>query len=143
MITRFRIAVFAVGLLLLALPAVSAAAPGGDRKGKPSNGARTLDDPILPQIGNGGYDVDHYRIYLDYDPVANEFNSARTTIDATADEKLKQFSLDFQQLDVASVKVDGRRAEFKQVVATPQLSSDPVVTQPMKLVVNPRPSTRP
>ena len=143
MITRFRIAIFAVGLLLVALPAVSAAAPGGGGKGKPSNGARTLGDPILPQIGNGGYDVDHYRIYLDYDPVATEFNSARTTLDATADEKLKQFSLDFQQLDVASVKVDGRRAEFKQVDATPQLSSDPVVTQPMKLVVNPRPSTRP
>ena len=39
--------------------------------------------------------------------------------------------------------VDGREAEFKQVDATPRLSPNPDVTQPMKLVVNPRPSSWP
>ena len=125
MVTRHRIIGTAIALLLLALPATAAATPGGKGKGKPTVGARTLGDPLLPQIGNGGYDVEHYRIALDYDPVANVFNSAKTTIDATAEAKLKEFSLDFQDLDVSSVKVDGRRAEFSQVDATPQLSPTP------------------
>ena len=51
--------------------------------------------------------------------------------------------MDFQDLDVSSVKVDGREAGFEQVDATPRLSADPEVTQPMKLVVDPDPSTRP
>ena len=143
MVTRHRIIGTAIALLLLALPATAAATPGGKGKGMPTVGARTLGDPLLPQIGNGGYDVEHYRIALDYDPVANVFNSAKTTIEATAEAKLKEFSLDFQDLDVSSVKVDGRPAEFSQVDATPQLSPIPEVTQPMKLVVRPHPSSWP
>ena len=46
-------------------------------------------------------------------------------------------------MDISSVRVDGREADFSQVEATPDLSSDPDVTQPMKLVVVPQPSTRP
>jgi aminopeptidase N len=113
---------------------------------KPDNqiGSRSLGDPLLPQLGNGGYDVDHYRIQLDYDPAANRLDSATTTIVATATQKLREFSLDFQDvLEVSSVKVGGRSADFSQVEATPDLSDDPVVTQPMKLVVEPHPSTRP
>jgi aminopeptidase N len=129
--------------LLLALPPAAGAAPGGQGQGKPIDGARSLGDPLLPQLGNGGYDVDSYRIELDYDPVTNEFNSAKTTIVATAKAHLRQFSLDFQDLDVQGVSVGGRAAGFRQVEATPDLSDDPVVTQPMKLVVNPHPSTWP
>jgi aminopeptidase N len=144
MVSRHRLIGIAVALLLLlVLPATAAAAPGGNGKGTPIVGAQTLGDPLLPQIGNGGYDVRHYRIALDYDPAANVFNSAKTTIRATAEAKLKEFSLDFQDLDVARVTVNGREADFSQVDATPQLSSDPVVTQPMKLVVRPQPSSRP
>ena len=62
MVTRHRIIGTAIALLLLALPATAAATPGGKGKGKPTVGARTLGDPLLPQIGNGGYDVEHYRI---------------------------------------------------------------------------------
>ena len=142
---RLRItAMTTTALLVVALPAGPAlAVPGGQGQGKPTIGARSLGDPLIPQIGNGGYDVDHYRIYLDYDPATNSFNSAKTTIHATAQKKLREFSLDFQDLDVASVKVNGRTAGFSQVDATPQLSSTPTVTQPMKLVVNPHPSTWP
>ncbi len=140
---RSAFVVTSTALLVVAFPAAASADPGGQGKGKPVAGARTLGDPLLPQVGNGGYDVDHYRIYLDYDPDANTFNSARTTIRATADRKLKEFSLDFQGLPVSSVKVDGRAAGFEQVDATPVLSSNPAVTQPMKLVVTPHPSSWP
>ncbi|MQA73619.1 MAG: M1 family peptidase [Solirubrobacterales bacterium] len=129
---------------LLAFPATSAAAPGGQGYGKPSDGARSLGDPLLPQLGNGGYDAEHYRIELDYDPGANRLDSAETTMIATASQKLREFSLDFQDdLEVSSVEVDGRAAGFSAEEATPDLSDDPDVTQPMKLVVTPHPSTRP
>jgi aminopeptidase N len=132
----------AVASVLLA-PAAIAAQAAAEPQGKPVAGARSLDDPLLPQLGNTGYDVEHYTIKLDYDPDANVFNSAKTKITANADRKLKEFSLDFQDLDVSSVRVDGRQAEFSQVEATPDLSDNPDVTQPMKLVVEPHPSTRP
>jgi aminopeptidase N len=138
-----RLVGIVIALLFVVQPAASSAHPGGQGGGKPTAGARTLGDPLLPQIGNGGYDVDHYRIALDYDPVANEFSSAKTKIRARADQHLKEFSLDFQALDVSSVSVDGREARFSQVDASPQLSDDPEVTQPMKLVVDPHPSTWP
>ena len=125
MVTRHRIIGTAIALLLLALPATAAATPGGKGKGKPTVGARTLGDPLLPQIGNGGYDAEHYRIELDYDPVANVFNSAKTKIDATAEAKLKEFSLDFQDLDVSSVKVDGRRGRVQPGRRHPATEPDP------------------
>ena len=100
-------------------------------------GARTLGDPLFPQLGNGGYDALHYDIEVDYDREANEFNSARTTMTATATQNLSEFSLDFQDLPVSYVEVNGEPAAFEQVEAEPQLSSDPDHTQPMKLVVTP------
>lgn len=136
------------GILLvvtsLALPvagSAQAAPPGG---GTPVAGARSLGDPLLPQLGNGGYDVRHYRIDLDYDPAANRIDEARTTIRARATKSLAEFSLDFQDdLEVTRVSVGGRSAQFGFEDATPQLSDNPAVTQPRKLVVTPHPSTRP
>jgi hypothetical protein len=102
-------------------------------------GSRSLNDPLFPQIGNGGYDVDNYAIDLDYDPATNRFApGTSTTIVAKATQNLSQFSLDFQDLDVTAVTVDQEPAEFDQVEAQPQLSDDPEVTQPMKLVVTPQ-----
>ena len=105
-------------------------------------GARSLGDPLFPQIGNGGYDARSYTIELDYDPAANVFNSARTTLVARATQNLASFSLDFQDLDVSRVTVNGREARFRQREATPDLSDDDEVTQPMKLIVKPRKGLR-
>jgi aminopeptidase N len=138
MVDRMRWLTIVTGALMLGLVAAGPAQAVG-----PTAGARTLGDPLLPQLGNGGYDVDHYRIALDYDPAENSLDSATTTIRATADARLKEFSLDFQEMDISSVRVGGREADFSQVEATPDLSSDPDVTQPMKLVVRPQPSTWP
>jgi aminopeptidase N len=130
------------GCVSLSLVGVAQAEPPG--KGKPVAGARTLGDPLLPQLGNGGYDARHYRIDLDYDPAENRFDDAQTTMRARATKTLSEFSLDFQDdLEVTGVTVDGRAAGFEFEPATPQLSSNPEVTQPMKLVVTPHPSTRP
>ncbi|HET8975748.1 MAG TPA: M1 family metallopeptidase [Solirubrobacterales bacterium] len=100
-------------------------------------GARSLGDPLFPQTGNGGYDAGHYDIELSYDPVTNLFGAARTTISATATQNLSEFSFDFQdQLEVSSVTVNGQPATFA-FAPTPQLGTDPDITQLTKLVVTP------
>ena len=124
----------AVVALLLAAPATAAADSPWQA------GARTLGDPLLPQIGNGGYDALHYDIDLAIDRPANTFTSATTTMTAMATENLDELSLDFQDLAVVSVQVNGKRVKFEQVASTPELPGD--VTQPMKLVVQPRPKLR-
>jgi aminopeptidase N len=121
-----------------------AAKKGGHGHGDYVAGARSLGDTLFPQIGNGGYDVRSYEIELDYDPEANLFErGTETEIRAKATQNLREFSLDFQDLDVSRVEVNGRRAEFEQVEATPDLSDIPEVTQPMKLVVTPDRKARP
>ncbi len=36
-----------------------------------SPGSRSAGDPYLPAIGNGGYDVQHYDLTINYNPAAN------------------------------------------------------------------------
>jgi aminopeptidase N len=121
-----------------------AAKKGGHGHGEYVAGARSLGDTLFPQIGNGGYDVRSYEIELDYDPEANVFErGTETEIEARATQNLREFSLDFQDLDVSRVEVNGRRADFEQIEATPDLSDIPEVTQPMKLVVTPKGKARP
>ena len=79
---------FVLVLASVGVSATGAAGPGGREAGDQAVvGARSLGDPLLPQLGNGGYDVEHYRIELDYDPVANRFDDATTTIVAVAAEQ--------------------------------------------------------
>ena len=68
--------VLALGIGSLALGASTAFA------GAFTPGAKSLGDPIFPQIGNGGYDVRGYAIDLDYVPAFNRFEAdTQTTID--------------------------------------------------------------
>ena len=141
---RTSVAIALIATVLVSTVGATAAPKPGKGSDK-QDGARSLGDPLLPQIGNGGYDVQNYRIDLDYDPATNTFNEGTsTTITAVAGKKLNKFSFDFQDLEVSSVTVNGVEAKsFKQVVARPRLSDDPVVTQPKKLVVVPASKTRP
>jgi aminopeptidase N len=104
-------------------------------------GSRSLGDPYFPQIGNGGYDAQHYRIALDYDPATNTFaDGSSTTITIKATQDLSEFSFDFQpDLTVSAVTLNGTpAASFAQVDATPVFDPDlPEATQPGKLVVTP------
>jgi aminopeptidase N len=104
-------------------------------------GARSTGDSLFPQIGNGGYDARHYGIELLYDPAANVFEAGtKTTMRAVATHDLSEFSLDFQQLDVSGVLVNGEPAQFTQEEAEPELISSIGVTdatQPSKLTVIP------
>ena len=69
-------------------------------------GARTVGDPYLPTIGNGGYDVQHYDLTINYDPVANTMVSTLDlTIEAT--QNLSEFSLDLCGFTNVTVTIDG------------------------------------
>lgn len=77
-------------------------------------GARTLEDPYLPTLGNGGFDVLHYDLTINYDPVANTMVSiADVTIQAT--QNLSEFSLDLRGFPGATVTIDGVPAGALQV----------------------------
>ena len=75
---------------------------------------------MFPDIGNGGYNVKHYQIKLNY---ASGSISASTTVTAEAKKRLSSFSLDFEGLDVTRVRVGGQpRAQRhnNKLVITPR-----------------------
>jgi aminopeptidase N len=105
---RFREAcvLAAVGLFGASAVSPAAAAPAF------TPGARSLGDSLFPTIGNGGYDVRHYDLELDY-AVARKRLEGTATIDAVATQGLSRFSLDLTAWNrVARVTVDGRQAKF-------------------------------
>ena len=75
--------------------------------------AEGLGDSFYPYLGNGGYDVLHYEIDLDIDPIANTIG-ALTTITAQATQELSEFNLDLSGLTVEDVKVNGSAAEYSR-----------------------------
>ncbi len=101
-----------IALLVLGAAVASAATFGADGIG----------DPYFPKAGNGGYDVGHYALDLDYAPDTGKLD-ATATITATAAEELSGFNLDYRGPRVRSVTVDGVKAGFgragQELVVTP------------------------
>jgi aminopeptidase N len=88
-------------------------------------GARTLNDRLLPTIGNGGYDVQHYDLTINYDPVANTM-VASSDITIRATQGLSEFSLDLHRnLTVAGVTIDGVAATVSRPDGTDKLVVTP------------------
>jgi aminopeptidase N len=101
----------AVGVVTAALLAVAPAASGA----KYVAGSDGSGDPFFPKAGNGGYDVRHYKLKLDYRQQVNVLRG-RATIRATATQNLRRFNLDLRTFyDVSKVTVNGKRAKFNQV----------------------------
>ena len=108
-----------VALLCAALlpGAVTAAGPSFT-PGSPGAG-----DPYYPLDGNGGYDVKHYDLDLKYTPDTDVLRGVET-ISARATQNLSSFNLDLVGMNVRSIKVDGRRANWtrdgQELVITPR-----------------------
>ena len=81
---------------------------------RPVDGAAGIGDPYSPDLGNGGYDVLHYAIALDYDLPAN-YLTGSTSIRARAKQSLRSFSLDFPGMEVDSVEVNSSQASFDRL----------------------------
>jgi aminopeptidase N len=73
-------------------------------------GAPGIGDPYFPNLGNGGFDVEHYLIETTVDPETGEITDGATTITATATADMAGFYLDFRSLEVREVTVDGATA---------------------------------
>src|SRR5690606_3230989 len=59
----------------------------GIEGGKAKPGARSLDDPVFPEVGNGGYDVGTYDLRVTYDP-ESKLVEGRAVIHARATQAL-------------------------------------------------------
>ncbi len=93
-------------------------------------GARTLGDRLFTAVGNGGYDVQHYDLTINYNPTANTMaSSADITIRAT--QALSEFSLDLRGFTVAGVTIDG-------VAATVARDADKLIVTPAAGIANNR-----
>jgi Peptidase family M1 domain/Peptidase M1 N-terminal domain/Immune inhibitor A peptidase M6 len=108
MARRCALVVALMACLTLMLGGVTAAAPPEYSPGAPGVG-----DPYFPLAGNGGYDVDHYRLDIAYDPDTDVLSGV-ATIRARATQDLSSFNLDLDGLEVRSVTVNGRTATWSR-----------------------------
>ncbi len=77
-------------------------------------GSEGLGDRLYPELGNGGYDVEHYSIDLQFWPQEYRIY-ATTVINAVATQDLSRFSLDLFGLSVDSVSVNSTDSTFEHV----------------------------
>jgi aminopeptidase N len=113
----------------VAATALVAVAPSASAE-KYVAGSAGSGDPFFPQAGNGGYDVRHYSLSIDYEQPANLL-SGSAVIRATATQSLRSFNLDLRDLyTVSRVRVNGESASFAQhdeqeltIVPSPKLKA--------------------
>ncbi|MSR63390.1 MAG: M1 family peptidase [Planctomycetes bacterium] len=105
-------------VLLALVPPAWSQNPGGF-----TPGAAGLGDPLYPLAGNGGYDVEHYALTLDYQPATNHLVGT-AEIRARATQGLSRFDLDLRGFALTRLLVDGRAASFtrsgQELVVTPR-----------------------
>jgi aminopeptidase N len=108
-----------MAMLVLAAPGPAHAVTGGGG----GIGARGLGDPLFPFAGNGGYDVAHYGLALDYDRASGRLDGT-AIISARATQSLSRFDLDLRGFDISLLLVDGRPASYRrsgqELIITPR-----------------------
>jgi aminopeptidase N len=105
-----------LGLCLLALALVAGITAATASANRYTPGAPGLGDPFFPYAGNGGYDVQSYKLKIDYDP-ESDLLVGKATIVAEATQGLKTFDLDLREfLAVSRIEVGGKKG-YKMEVA--------------------------
>lgn len=84
------------------------------RAQNPQPGAPGIGDSLMPTLGNGGYDAQHYTLELDVD-MENGFLDGTVTMEAVATQDLSRFNLDFLGFDIASLAVNDEDAIYTRV----------------------------
>ena len=121
-ITSRALSIAATAAAIGLLAPMAAANAGGHRAFTP--GAPGAGDPYFPDMGNGGYDAQHYSLGLKYDPGTKAID-ATAKITARATQNLSRFDLDFLgPLKISKLTVDGRKASYtrtgaQELVITP------------------------
>ncbi|MEV0614979.1 M1 family metallopeptidase [Nonomuraea sp. NPDC050404] len=110
---RRRVAMLAALVSVLACSPADEPPPGTTPVADSRAGAPGIGDTDFPQDGNGGYDVTHYDLAIDYTPATKRLDGV-TTVRAAATQELSSFNLDLTGLDVREVAVDGSPATFSR-----------------------------
>ncbi|HET6876827.1 MAG TPA: M1 family metallopeptidase [Jatrophihabitans sp.] len=109
---RTRALISSLVAALIALPA--AVATADVPAVRPHPGAPGAGDPYFPLQGNGGYDVAHYDLRINYHPKTHRL-TGHEVIRATATTALSRFDLDLRRfMHADTVRVDGRPATATQ-----------------------------
>jgi aminopeptidase N len=113
----------AAAAFVLVILGLTVGAAGAKPHAVYSPGSPGLGDSYYPLYGNGGYDVQHYRLDIRYDPSTDELvGHARIT--AVATQNLSRFNLDFVGLTLQSLTVKGKEASWTrgdhELVVTPR-----------------------
>jgi aminopeptidase N len=78
----------------------------------PQQGAPSIGDEYAPELGNTGYDVQHYMLQFTFDP-AQTFVDGAATLNALATfHNLTELSLDFSGYEIEALTVDSAPAEY-------------------------------
>ncbi len=78
----------------------------------PSAGGQSAGDWYAPELGNTGYDVQHYTLALTLDPGLPTVTGAATINAISTIHNLASLSLDFSGFEISSLTVDGLPAEY-------------------------------
>ena len=98
-------------LLVIGAFALVGAAPAAAQQY--TAGSSGMGDPFFPLAGNGGYNVGHYDLTIDYDPAKQQLGG-HAVIDATATQNLSRFNLDLRNFfAVSRLTVNGEPAAFQ------------------------------
>jgi aminopeptidase N len=90
-------------------------------------GPDSAGDAYVPGDGNGGYDVQHYKLKLNITPGGATELDGTAEITAVATDRLSRFDLDLTGLQVSGVTVDGAAARQR-------LQGSELVVEPAKPV---------
>jgi len=90
---------------------------------KPEN--LSAGDPYSPELGNRGYDVQHYTLALTLDPENPHLKGWVTILALSTEQNLYQISLDFVGFDIVKIQMDGIpisyfRVDDKLIVNLPE-----------------------
>jgi len=85
-----------------------------------------VGDPYFPELGNPGFDIEHYLIDLAVDPVANTIEG-EVAITATATGDLDAFHLDLLGLTVDRITVDDHPTAFSREGGELIVSAEPPI----------------
>ncbi len=78
------------------------------------SGNPSLGDSFTPDLGNTGYDVQHYHLQLAIDPGERRIEGRATLQAQTTRPNLRQISLDFIGFEIHSLTVDGAPAAYRR-----------------------------
>ena len=80
----------------------------------PNADLASIGDPYIPELGNLGYDVQHYALQITLDPQTYWLEGNSTISLVTTMDGLTSLSFDFIGMDVSAVTVDGQAATYSR-----------------------------